>query len=128
MLQKLLFGSTEIATPTEFQISKEKVMSDNAGLSSTCNYVGDVKGIITTIHIEWANLKPAEVKAINSYVLNMHDPFFSITYLNEEFDEITQNVRADGPAYEQLGWDPKRHLCKVLSLDLYSYSGISGGA
>lgn len=125
-MQKLLFGETEIATPTEFRFSKEKVMSDNAGLSSTCSYVGDVKGIITTIHIEWANLKPAEVAAIDQYVLDMTDLFFPMTYLNEEFEEVTHMVRADGPTYEQLGWDPKRRLCKVMALDLYIYSGVNG--
>lgn len=126
-MQRLLFGDTEITTPTVFKIDKEKVMSDNAGLSSTCIFVGDVKGIVTTIHIEWAGLKPAEVKAINDFILNMDSLYFPVTYLNEEFEEITVQMRAEGPAYEQWGWDPHRRLCKVLSVDLYSYSGAGGG-
>ena len=38
----LKFGDTEIAVPTTFTIDKKKIMSDNAGLASTCRYVGDV--------------------------------------------------------------------------------------
>ncbi len=125
-MQYLKFGDTEIAIPTVFTIKKEKIMSDNAGITSNCNYVGDVKGIQTTVHIEWANLKPQEVAVIDQYVLNMQDLFFPMTYLDEEFEQITTNVRADGAAYEQWGWDKKRQLCKVLSLDLYAYSGAGG--
>lgn len=127
MQQKLLFGDTEIATPTVFQLSKEKIMSDNAGLSSTCNYVGDVKGMITTIHVEWEGLKPSEVTVIDQYIMNMQDLFFPMTYLNEEFEEVTKMVRAEGATYEQWGWDKHRQLCKVLSLDLYAYSGVING-
>lgn len=43
-MEYLKFGDTEIAVPTTFTIDKKKIMSDNAGLSSTCKYVGDVKG------------------------------------------------------------------------------------
>lgn len=125
-MQYLKFGDTEIAIPTVFTMTKEKIMSDNAGLSSTCKYVGDVKGMQTTIHIEWANLKPQEVATINQYILNMQDLYFPVTYLDEEFEEVTTNVRTDGSAYEQWGWDKKRQLCKVLSLDLYAYSGADG--
>lgn len=125
-MQYLKFADAEIAIPTVFTINKEKIMSDNAGLSSACKYVGDVKGLQTKIHIEWANLKPQEVAVINQYVLNMQDLYFPVTYIDEEFKEITVNVRTDGSAYEQWGWDKKRQLCRVLSLDLYSYSGADG--
>lgn len=122
-MEYLKFGDTEIAVPTTFTIDKKKIMSDNAGFSSTCKYVGDVKGLQTTLHIEWANLKPQEVAAINSYVLNMQDTDFPVTYLDETFNEVTARFRAEGTAYEQWGWDKNRQLCKVLSLDLYAYSG-----
>lgn len=122
--QKLLFDETEIATPTAFKIEKEKVMSDNAGLSSRCSFVGDVKGIITTIHIEWQQLTPTEVATINSFVLDPSNLFFPVTYLNEEFEEVTQDFRADGPTYEQWGWDVHRQLCRVLALDIYNYQGV----
>lgn len=87
-MEYLKFGDTEIAVPTTFTIDKKKIMSDNAGLSSTCKYVGDVKGLQTTLHIEWANLKPQKVAAINSYVLNVQDADFPVTYLDETFNSL----------------------------------------
>lgn len=88
-MEYLKFGDTEIAVPTTFTIDKKKIMSDNAGLSSTCKYVGDVKGLQTTLHIEWANLKPQEVAIINEYVLNVQDADFPVTYLDETFNMVT---------------------------------------
>lgn len=35
MEQNLLFGDTEIAVPTSFSITNEKILSDNAGTSSS---------------------------------------------------------------------------------------------
>ena len=122
-MEYLKFGDTEIAVPTTFTIDKKKIMSDNAGLSSTCKYVGDVKGLQTTLHIEWANLQPQEVAIINEYVLNVQDADFPVTYLDETFNMVTARFRTEGTTYEQWGWDKKRQLCKVLSLDLYAYSG-----
>lgn len=123
MEQNLLFGDTEIAVPTSFSITNEKILSDNAGISSTCNFVGDIKGMRTVIQIEWASLKPAEVADINRYILSLEDMFFPMTYLNEEFERVTRMVRAEDPAYEHWGWDKKRRLCRVLTLKLYAYSG-----
>ena len=123
MQQNLLFGDTAIAVPTVFRITNEKILSDNAGLSSTCNFVGDVKGIKTVIHIEWENLKPQQVADINRYILSMQNLLFPMTFLNEEFEQVTKMVRAESPSYEHWGWDKKRRLCRVLSLDLYAYSG-----
>ena len=119
----LIFGSERVATPAEVSFTNNKIWSNNAGLSSTCKYVGDVKGLQTTLHIEWANLKPQEVAIINEYVLNMQDTDFPVTYLDETFNMVTARFRAEGTTYEQWGWDKKRQLCKVLSLDLYAYSG-----
>ena len=123
MQQNLFFGDTAIAVPTVFKITNEKILSDNAGLSSACNFVGDIKGMKTAIHIEWENLKPQQVADINRYILNMQSIVFPMTFLNEEFEQVTKMVQADSPTYEHWGWDKKRRLCRVLSLDLYAYSG-----
>lgn len=122
-MQGLKFGDTDIAIPTVFRITNEKLLSDNAGISSEGNFVGDIKGMRTVIHIEWENLKPEQVADINRYILSMEDLFFPMTYLNEEYEQVTRQVRAESTAYEQWGWDKKRRLCRVVSLDLYAYSG-----
>lgn len=122
-MQGLKFGDTDIAIPTAFYITNEKLLSDNAGISSAGNFVGDIKGMRTVVHIEWENLKPEQVADINRYILSMEDLFFPMTYLNEEYEQVTRQVRAESTAYEQWGWDKKRQLCRVVSLDLYAYSG-----
>lgn len=125
MVQKLIFSdidgenSTDIPAPVSFGIENEKQMSENAGRTSLNKYVGDIKGIITTIHIEWAHLTPAQVKIINSFISNTEKMFFNITYCNEEFETITKTVYSLSASYEQWGWDTHRRFCKILAADLY---------
>lgn len=117
-MQKLIFGNTEVAIPTSFKIDKKKNMSNNAGRTANGEYVGDIKCIKTTLHIEWSHLKPDEIRTINSFVSNVGKMFFDVTYLDETFNEVTKTFFAEDTAYEQWGWDSHRQFCKVLSVDL----------
>jgi hypothetical protein len=114
----LKFDNTNIKTPTAFTLANEKIWSNNAGRTASTLFVGDIRSIKKTIHIEWARATPAEVATINSFISNASRPFFNITFLDEEFNTVTKSVYAATPSYEQWGWDEKRQLCKVLSVDL----------
>lgn len=118
MKQYLYFNGNKVATPTKCTPGNEKIWSNNAGRAANCEFVGDIRAIKKTLHIEWANLNPADVTLINSYISNVNAPFFSVTYLDEEFKEDTRTFYAATPSYEQFGWDSHRQFCKVLSVDL----------
>lgn len=116
----LKFGGRDMPCPTEdgVKFTNEKIWSDNAGRTSACLMVGDIRAIKKTISISWANLKPAEVKRINEYISNVGVAFFEVTLLNECFEESTYTVYAGTPTYETWGWDTNRQLCKMLAVDL----------
>lgn len=115
---RLKFGNDVIRTPVVFTPANEKIWSNNAGRTASTLFVGDIRSIKKTIHIEWANCTPQETALINSYISNAGRPFFNITFLDEEFNEVTKSVYAATPSYEQWGWDEKRRLCKVIAVDL----------
>lgn len=114
----LKFNSTDIKTPVTFTMANEKIWSNNAGRTASTLFVGDIRSIKKTIHIEWARCTPQETALINSFISNASRPFFNITFLDEEFNEVTKSVYAATPTYEQWGWDEKRRLCKVIAVDL----------
>lgn len=118
MAQYLYFGNDKIATPTAITFGNEKIWSNNTGRAANAQMVGDIRAIKKTIHIEWAHLTPAETAIINSYISNINVPFFNVTFLDETFATVTKTVYAGTPSYEQWGWDERRQLCKVLSVDL----------
>lgn len=115
---KLYFGSTEIKAPTVFRLGNEKIWSQNTARTASGTMVGDIIGIKKTIHIEWANATPAETAAINSFISSIGNAFFDVTFLDETFTQVTKTVYAGTPSYEQWGWDERRQLCKVLTVDL----------
>ena len=115
---KLIFGDEVVATPVSITFANEKIWSNNAGRTSSCRMVGDIRAIKKTIHIEWAYLTPAQVKQINRYISDMGNAFWNITFLDEEFETVTKRVYAGTPSYEQWGWDKNRQLCKVTAVDL----------
>lgn len=115
---RLKFECDVIRTPVVFTTANEKIWSNNAGRTASTLFVGDIRSIKKTIHIEWAQATPQEVALINSYISNAGRPFFDITFLDEEFNAVTKSVYAATPTYEQWGWDEKRQLCKVLAVDL----------
>lgn len=115
---RLKFGNDVIRTPVVFKTANEKIWSNNAGRTASTLFVGDIRSIKKTIHIEWANCTPQETALINSYISNAGRPFFDVTFLDEEFAEITKSVYAATPTYEQWGWDEKRRLCKIIAVDL----------
>lgn len=114
----LKFNDTDIKTPVTFTMANEKIWSNNAGRTASTLFVGDIRSIKKTIHIEWTHCTPQETALINSFISNASRPFFNITFLDEEFNEVTKSVYAATPSYEQWGWDEKRQLCKTLTVDL----------
>lgn len=114
----LKFDSTDIKIPVTFTLANEKIWSNNAGRTASTLFVGDIRSIKKTIHIEWARCTPQETALINSFISNASRPFFNITFLDEEFNTVTKSVYAATPSYEQWGWDEKRRLCKTLTVDL----------
>lgn len=115
---RLKFGNDVIRTPVVFTTANEKIWSNNAGRTASTLFVGDIRSIKKTIHIEWARATPQEVALINSYISNAGRPFFDITFLDETFTQVTKSVYAATPSYEQWGWDENRQLCKTLAVDL----------
>ncbi len=118
MTQKMSFGGIEVAQPAEVKFGNEKIWSENAGRSSSCIMVGDIRAIKKTISLTWYHLTPEEIGLINSFISNIDRTFFQISLLNEEFEYKTYNVYAGTPSYEVWGWDENRQFCKGVSVDL----------
>lgn len=118
MTQKMLFGGVEIAQPSEVKFGNEKIWSNNAGRSSNCVMVGDIRAIKKTISLTWYHLDPQQIRQINSFISNIGRAFFQVTLLDDEFEYRTYNVYAGTPTYEIWGWDESRQFCKGLSVGL----------
>lgn len=118
MKQYLKFNGTIVAAPAEISFINNKIWSNNAGRSSNCMAVGDIRAIKKTISIKWYHLSPSDVALINSFISNENMPFFEMTCLDENFVERTITVYAGDPSYEIFGWDEKRQFCKGLAVDL----------
>lgn len=117
-MEYLKFGDTEIAVPTTFTIDKKKIMSDNAGRTANCKMVGDIRAIKKTVTLKWYHLTGEETAKLNEYISNVDSPFFSITLLDETFQESTFDVYAGDPTYEVFGWDENKQFCKGVAVDL----------
>ncbi len=120
MVQKLFFNSTEIPAPADggVSIKNNKIWSNNAGRTSNCMMVGDIRAIKKTISLQWFHLTPAEVALINSFISNAARSFFNITMFDETYTPTTISVYAGDPTYEVWGWDEDRQFCKGLAVDL----------
>lgn len=114
----LKFGGVNMPTPQEVSFTNNKIWSQNTGRTASCKMVGDIIGIKKSIHIEWLNLKADEIKLINGYISSAANSFFTVTILNEEFEQKSYKVYASDPSYEVWGWDEKRRLVKGLAVDL----------
>ena len=114
----LYFGGVKMPAPMRVTMSNEKIWSQNAGRSSSGRFTGDIIAIKKTIHIEWADLTPAQMQLINSYISSTSRALFNVKFPDECFNEVTKKVYASSPSYEQWGWDTRRQLCKVCSVDL----------
>lgn len=116
----LKFGGEDMPCPADggVKFTNNKIWSENAGRTSNCTMVGDIRDIKKTISIQWADLTPEEVGRINEYISNIDRVFFTVTLLDEEFVEHTYTVYAGDPTYEVWGWDKNRQLCKRLAVDL----------
>lgn len=117
-MEELYFGGVKIRTPTVFQLSNEKIWSQNTDRTASGLMAGDIIAIKKTIHIEWAHASPNEVKTINSFISDIGNAFFTVSFLDEEFERVTKVVYAGTPAYEQWGWDERRQLCRNIAVDL----------
>lgn len=117
-VQKMKFGSVEIAQPAEIKYMNGKIWSRNAGRGANCKMVGDIRDIKKTLSITWYHLKPAQVKEINNYISNVNNSFFPVSFYDEEFEYITIIVYAGDPTYDILGWDENRQFCKGVAVDL----------
>lgn len=120
MVQKLYFNGTEIPAPADggVKFKNNKIWSNNAGRTSNCVMVGDIRAIKKTISLQWFNLTPAQTALINSFVSNAARPFFNVTMFDETYTPRTYSVYAGDPSYDVWGWDEKRQLCKGLAVDL----------
>ncbi len=117
-VQKMKFGSVEIAQPAEIQFKNNKIWSGNAGRGANCLMVGDIRDIKKTTSITWYHLKPAQVKEINNFISNVDRSFFPVSFYDEEFEYITITVYAGDPTYDVFGWDENRQFCKGVTVDL----------
>ena len=114
----LIFGSERVATPAEVSFTNNKIWSNNAGRTANCKMVGDIRAIKKTVTLKWYHLTGEETAKLNEYISNVDSPFFSITLLDETFQESTFDVYAGDPTYEVFGWDEKRQFCKGVAVDL----------
>lgn len=117
-VQKMKFGSVEIAQPAEIQIKNNKIWSNNAGRGANCKMVGDIRDIKKTVSITWYHLSPSQVKEINNFISNVDQSFFPVSFYDEEFEYITITVYAGDPTYDVFGWDENRQFCKGVTVDL----------
>lgn len=85
----LIFGSERVATPAEVSFTNNKIWSNNAGRTANCKMVGDIRAIKKTVTLKWYHLTGEETAKLNEYISNVDSPFFSITLLDETFQEST---------------------------------------
>ena len=104
--------------PSEVNFTNNKIWSQNTGRTASGKMVGDIIGIKKTISLRWFDLSPDEIKLINGYISSVANSFFTITILNEEFEQKSYKVYAADPTYEVWGWDKRRRLCKGLAVEL----------
>ncbi len=116
----LKFGGEVMPAPADegVSITNNKIWSENAGRTSNCLMVGDIRAIKKTISLQWFHLTPEQVKLINSYISSVSNAFFKVTLLDETFEEHTYTVYAGDLTYEVWGWDKNRRLCKGVAVDL----------
>lgn len=114
----LKFEEETVATPAEITFCNNKIWSGNAGRTANCLMVGDIRAIKKTVTLKWYHLTGEETAKLNEYISNVDSPFFSITLLDETFQESTFDVYAGDPTYEVFGWDEKRQFCKGVAVDL----------
>lgn len=114
----LKFEEETVATPAEITFCNNKIWSGNAGRTANCLMVGDIRAIKKTVTIKWYHLTGEQTAQINKYISNVDSPFFSITLLDETFQESTFDVYAGDPTYEVFGWDENKQFCKGVAVDL----------
>lgn len=107
-----------VATPAEITFCNNKIWSNNAGRTANCKMVGDIRAIKKTVTLKWYHLTGEETAKLNEYISNVDSPFFSITLLDETFQESTFDVYAGDPTYEVFGWDENKQFCKGVAVDL----------
>lgn len=115
---KMKFGANEITAPTTVTFTNNKLWAGNTGRSASGLMVGDIITIKKTISLTWEKISADEVKIINNYISSPDNSFFTITLLNEEFEEHTYTVYASDPTYEIWGWNKNRQFVKQLAVDL----------
>lgn len=64
-------------------ITPEAIWSNNAGRTSSCEFVGDIRAVKTTLSISWNNLTYADVKKIRAAFTHFGKPFFNITFTDD---------------------------------------------
>ena len=114
----LKFEEETVATPAEITFCNNKIWSGNAGRPANCLMVGAIRAIKKTVTIKWYHLTGEETAKLNEYISNVDSPFFSITLLDETFQESTFDVYAGDPTYEVFGWDENKQFCKGVAVDL----------
>lgn len=114
----LKFNGEVMPTPAEITFTNNKIWSENTGRSATCLLVGDLKTIKKTISIVWTHLNGEQIAQVNRYISNVYSPFFSVTVIDETFQESTYTVYAGDPTYEILSWDSPLQFTKNVSVNL----------
>jgi len=114
----LKFDGVEMPVPADLQVQDNKIWSDNTGRSANGMFVGDMVCIKKKLIISWVHLTGEETAKLNEYISNVDSPFFSITLLDETFQESTFDVYAGDPTYEVFGWDENKQFCKGVAVDL----------
>lgn len=79
------------------QIKPEPIWSDNAGRTSTCYFVGDIRAVKTTLSISWGTLTYEQAEKIRSAFTHLGKPFFSLTYTDDTGQRQTINCYSTMP-------------------------------
>lgn len=80
------------------QIKHEPIWSDNAGRTSTCYFVGDIRAVKTTLTISWDTLTYEQVVLIRNAFTSLGKPFFTLTYTDDTGNRPTIDCYSTMPS------------------------------
>lgn len=74
---------------------KQIIWSENAGRTASCEFVGDVRAVKTTVTLTWDKLTYADVSKIRNAFTHSGKAFFSLTFTNDVGQRETISCYSD---------------------------------
>lgn len=130
-MAKLWFSKTSLSlgdsgwvafkTPTELNISPEKIWSADTGRGDNGTMQGSVVAIKTTLKISWAKLTSQQIKQLDSYCTNCQT--FYVKYVDPTNNDTVKAMRvyAGTPSYPVYMYGKDGTFYNGIAVDLIEW-------